>query len=191
MSDRVFYNGRMEPLNKNKKNKVLFVVAHKDFRDEEYFITLEVLEKGGVSVETASSDNSPAIGVKGGEAKVDITLSVANPENYDAIVIVGGRGIRDYFNDPDLKELITGFNNKGKKIAAICAAPVVLAKAGVLKGKEASVWHTEDDMEYADILKEEGADFIEKDIVVDGNVITARDPESAAEFGKIIVSAIN
>ena len=181
----------MEPLNNNKKKKVLFVVAHKDFRDEEYFITREVLEKGGVSVKTASSDNSPAIGVKGGEVEIDIVFSAADPEDYDAIVIAGGRGIRDYFNDPVLKSLVIGFNNKGKTIAAICAAPVVLAMAGILRGKEASAWHTEEDMEYADLLKREGADFAKKDIVVDGNIITARDPESAAEFGKVIVSAIS
>lgn len=185
------YNETMEPLKKDKKKIVLFIIAHKDFRDEEYFITREVLEREGISVETASSDTSSAVGVKGGEVNVDILFSSADPSQYDAITIVGGRGIRDYFDDASLHGLIKDFYNGDKVVTAICAAPVVLARAGVLKGKKATAWHTTSDMECPNILKEEGAIFVEDDIVADGNVITARDPESAAGFGRAIILAIS
>jgi protease I len=180
----------MELLNENKKN-VLFIIAHSDFRDEEYFISRDTLERSGINVVTASSSLSPAIGVKGGEAKIDILLSDVELDDYDAIAIAGGRGIRLYFEQNDLHDLIRNFNNKGKVVAAICAAPVILAKAGVLSGKKATAWHTSDNMEYPEDIKMFGGVFVDDDIVIDGKIVTAKNPESSKKFGEAIASLID
>jgi protease I len=180
----------MDLLNKNKKRKVLFVIAHEDFRDEEYFIAREALEELGVDVVTASSDLSPATGVKGGEAKIDVLLSDVVLDDYDAIAIAGGRGARLYFEMTDLHDLIRNFNKEGKVVAAICAAPVILAKAGVLSGKKATAWHTSENMEYPEEIKMFGALFVDEDVVIDGKVVTANNPESSRKFGETIASLI-
>jgi len=179
----------MDLLNKNNKC-VLFIVSHEDFRDEEYFITREMIENSGINIVTASSDKSPAKGTKGGEIAVDKLFSEISPDDYDGVVVVGGRGIRAYFKNTELQELLKGFFNAGRVIGAICAAPVLLAEAGLLRGKKCTAWHTEEDMEYPNVLIGSGAVFVDTDIVVDGRIVTAKSPEYAKKFGEAVASLI-
>jgi protease I len=79
--------------------------------------------------------------------------------------------------------------SQDKILASICISPVILAKAGVLKGKKATVW-TDFTKSQAKILEKEGAIFEEKPVVVDGKIITANGPGSAEEFGKKIIEVL-
>ena len=79
---------------------------------------------------------------------------------------------------------------KQKILAAICIAPAILAKAGVLEGKNATVWSSVLDKGPIKILEENGANYVEKDVVVDGNIITANGPQAASEFGRKIVEIL-
>src|SRR3989344_326100 len=73
----------------------------------------------------------------------------------------------------------------GKKLAAICIAPTILARAGVLKGKRATAWTSALNKKSIDILKENGAEYVDKPVVED-EIITANGPESAEEFGNVL-----
>lgn len=169
---------------------MLFVISHEDFRDEEYFITRDMLESLGINIVTASSDKSPAKGIKGGEAIVDKLFSDVSPEDYSGVVVAGGRGIRAYFKNAELHDLLRSFFNAGKVVGAICAAPALLAEAGLLSGKKSTAWHTDEDMEYPNILTGSGAVFVDTDIVVDGRIVTAKSPEYSRKFGEAIASLI-
>lgn len=164
--------------------KALFIIAPADFKDEEYFVPKRVLEENGIESATCSS-SSQAKSVGGKIVKPDILLSKGTTD-YDAIIFVGGAGARAYFNDKKAQQLAKGFNSQGKIVAAICIAPSILANAGILEGKRATSFPSEQDN-----IKSKGAVYTDEDVTVDGNIVTANGPRAAEEFGKKIVEMLN
>jgi protease I len=171
----------------NDMAKVLFVIAHDGFRDEECFDTKEVLKDQEVII--ASTEISPATGSLGGQITPDITIDDAlnRIDEFDAVVFVGGPGANVYFDNPTAHKIAQSAKNV---LAAICIAPVTLAKAGVLKGKRATVWDDGQGTQ-AKILKENGATYVAEDVVVDDNLITANGPKAATKFGEAILKKLS
>jgi len=168
--------------------RVLFVVAQENFRDEEYSVPKGIVEKAGVSTATASPDGGVCRGVLGGRVKADLKLSDVKPGDYDAVVVVGGGGSQKYlWNNRELHGILKSAFDGGRVVAAICLSGAVLAKAGVLKGREATVFETPESLK---ALRDGGAKHVREDVVVDGKVITAVGPQAAAEFGERIVEAL-
>jgi len=165
-----------------KGKKVLMVIAHHDFRDEEYQRPRHIFEKVEMKVTVASSDTLPAKGMLGLEVKPDILLSQAKVEDYDCLVFVGGRGAQEYWDNPLAHKLLQEAVNQGKIIGAICIAPVTLARAGILKGKKATVWSSS-----SEDLKSGGAIYTGAQVEVDGKIVTGNGPDAAKPFGKAIV----
>jgi hypothetical protein len=116
------------------EKKVLIVISHENFRDEEFKEPYSLLVGSGVIVTIASTDTSTATGMLGMNVKPDIILEQVNPEDFDALVVVGGTGCRNLWNNTTLHNIIQSFNITKKTIAAICIGPVVLGKAGILEG---------------------------------------------------------
>jgi protease I len=160
--------------------KVLMIIAPKDFRDEEFFEPKEALEGEGAEITVASRTTDEVTGMKGAKVKPDITLDQANVNEYDAVIFVGGSGTSTYFDDARALAIAKEAHEKGKKICAICIAPVILANAGVLKGKRATAWNYEGEIEKG------GATYTGEPVEVDGNVVTAHGPEAARKFGQTI-----
>lgn len=169
------------------KLSVLMVLARDGFRDEEYEVPRSILEENDVEVTVASSDTMPARGVLGLEAEVDILLEDANVKDYDCIVFVGGPGAKDYWNDEAAHLLAKAAFDSGKALGAICIAPVTLANAGVLKGKNATVFETR---ETIGAFRKEGVVYTGDDVTVSGRIVTGRDPEAAAGFARSILSVL-
>lgn len=169
--------------------KAVMVIAFRDFRDPEYFIPKEILEKAGIEVKTASNKMGTAIGAEGGDTKVDLLVSEIDVNNFDAIIFVGGPGCLDALDNEDSYKVAKEAIENNKVLAAICISPVILAKAGVLKGKNATCW-TDFTKSQARILEKEGAIFVERDVVVDEKIVTANGPEAAEEFAKAIVEVL-
>ena len=170
--------------------KAVLIIGFKEFRDEEYFIPKEILESAGVKVKTASSSLSLAIGNLGGEANVDLALDDINVDDYDVILFVGGQGAVKYLDNERAYKIAREAIEKNKILAAICIAPVILAKAGVLKDKKATVWNSAMDKSAVKILKEFGAVFKKENVVVDGKIITAKGSEFARDFANTIISLL-
>lgn len=170
-----------------KQKKAVMIIAFRDFRDAEYFVPKEILEKGGILVKTASNREGTALGADGGEADVDLLLEKINPEEFDAVIFVGGPGCLKNLDNEISYKLARETLEKGKILGAICIAPVILAKAGVLKDKKATVWTSTLDKSPAKILKENGAEYLQEKVVQDGNLITAEGPKAAEDFGKKIL----
>ncbi len=167
--------------------KILMVIAFRDFRDPEYFIPKTAFEKAGFIIKTASNKEGIAVGADGGEAEVDVSIKDIDINGFNAVVFIGGAGCLKYLDNNDSYSLIKKAAEKKLFLAAICISPVILAKAGVLKGKRATIWSGPMAKEPIAILKANGALYQEAAVVVDGNIITANGPEAAIAFAETII----
>ena len=164
------------------------VVAPENFRDEEFLEPKKVFENNGAKVVVASKGVQEAKGMFGTTTRVDLDIGEVNIEDYNAIVFVGGSGSSIYYNDSIALNIAREAYTKGKIIGAICIAPGILAKAGILKGKRATIWDSGDN-QHINMLKENGAKYTGNNVEQDENIITANGPHAAEEFGKKIVEA--
>lgn len=179
-----------ETNNYRQSKKIVLIVARESFRDEEYFVPKEILEKGGVEIKTASDKTGIARGAEGGEVKVDLLVQEINPADFDAVVFIGGPGALEHLDNKISYKLARDTIERGKILAAICVSSVILARAGVLKSKKATVWSSVLDKSTVKILKEGGAIYEDENVVIDGKIITANGPSSAKEFGEKILSIL-
>jgi len=145
---------------------VLMIIAPENFRDEELFETKKVLEENGFSVRIASKTTGEKKGMLGGIANAEISLSDVNVDDYKAIVFVGGVGSSAYFDDKEALDIAKTAYEKNKIVAAISIAPTILANAGVLSGKKATVW--DGNGEFSKRLEEKGAEYTGNDVERDG-----------------------
>ncbi|MDR3048567.1 MAG: DJ-1/PfpI family protein [Elusimicrobiota bacterium] len=167
--------------------KALFVVQPDTFRDEEYFEPKKILEDAGVKVITASLKLGEMKGKLGRNTTAEILLQDVKADDFDAIVYIGGGGADTYYANADaFSKPAKEFFADGKITASICIAGIILAGAGVLKGKKATSF-----IDGKDALLKGGADFTGKSVEIDGNIITANGPTAASDFGKAILEALN
>jgi protease I len=166
--------------------KVVIIIASDNFRDEEFSNTKKALQEHGVDTTVASSKLSESHGARGLiKVKPDMLVSKININDYDGIAFIGGIGAEEYFNDPTTHKLATDAYAKGKIVSAICIAPVILANAGLLKGKQFNVWPSE-----VKTVEAKGGIFNSKSVVIDGNIITAKDVDASLEFGTKIAERL-
>ena len=154
--------------------KVLMIIAPERFRDEELFVTKEELEKDGHETVIASTVKGICPGSRGGFATATLTLNAVQTRDYDAVVFVGGGGSKIYFANEEVLRIAKEMYKKKTVVAAICLAPVILANAGILKGKNATVAGTE-----AKTIERKGAKYM-------GHIVTGNAPKSSRLFGQKI-----
>ena len=115
--------------------------------------------------------------------KVDIALSDADPDEYAALVLPGGVINGDFVRaDADAVAFVKAFFDSGKPVAAICHAPWVLAEADVVRGRRMTSWPS-----LQTDLRNAGAEWVDEEVVIDGNLITSRKPDDLDAFGAAIV----
>ena len=173
-----------------KDKKIVLIIAFRDFNDEEYLIPKQALKAAGFEIVTASSNLGEAIGSYGDEAAIDLLMKDLEVKDFTAIVFIGGSGSSKYFEDPSAHRIALEAVLEGKLLAAICIAPVILARAGILKGKNATVWSSNLDKSFINILKKEGVNYTAKSVVTDGKIITASGPAAARAFAAEIVDKL-
>ena len=178
----------MEQTLENKK--VAIIMAFKDFRDAEYFVPKEILERAGAKITPVSIQKGKALGADGGDVDIYLTLEELELVDFDAIVFIGGPGALKELDDEKSYNIIKETVLQNKVLGSICISPVILAKAGVLKGKKATVWNSTLDRGPIKILKENGAIYIPEEVVIDGKIITANGPDAAEEFGTKLVGVL-
>ena len=166
---------------------ILMVIAPSDFRDEELFVPEGFFEKNGADVVITSETKGTAKGMLGGTASVDLSVSDVDISDYDAVVFVGGSGIEShklYENKAYLK-LAADAENSGKIIGAICLGPMVPAGAGIMSGKNATVF--ESGRSY---IIGKGANYTGAEVTRDGRIITGEGPHAAEEFARTVAGAL-
>ena len=168
--------------------KVLMVVPHTQFRDEEFFEPKKILEEEGAKVVVASTTVRTCRGIKGGVAQAEVAIADAKADDYAGIVLCGGSSVPEFlWNDKKLHELVAAMATAGKVVAAICLSTVVLAKAKLLAGREATVYWLPQAIEE---LKTAGAKYVQETLVIHNNIILAEGPPDAQRFGQAIRAAL-
>ncbi len=172
-----------------QNKQVLMVIAQKGFRDEELAVPQKVFSDSGLNVIIVSDSLDEAVGKLGARVRPDAEISKIDFAEFDAVVIVGGPGSRDYlWNNKLLHMGLSVVHSKGGVVAAICISPVVLAKAGILKDRTATVFP---DKEAIAELRKAGARYQNRDVVVDSNIVTGRDPQAAEKFAREVVNILS
>jgi len=164
---------------------VLMVLAPENFKDEEYFNTREELEKAGNNIIVSSTKDVALSSKESKQVVTDILIDEVDIADYDAMVLIGGDGAKVYFEEEKVLEMCYQTFEQGKVLGAICIAPGILARAGVLTGKKATSFPSEQPT-----LDEAGAITIDSHVVVDGQIVTADGPEAAHDFGIKLVEVI-
>ncbi|MDI6882859.1 MAG: DJ-1/PfpI family protein [Patescibacteria group bacterium] len=170
--------------------KIAMVIAQQDFHDEELFIPRSIFLQEGAEVKIVSTKKGEAIGSYGGVIDVDLTFSQLKVADFEAILFIEGSGAMKYIDDEKCHQLAQEAISKNKVLGAIGIAPAILARSGVLKGKKATVWRSTLDKSAVKILKEEGANYQEEKVVIDGKIVTADGPQSARKFGETVVRVL-
>ena len=171
--------------------EVIIVIAQEGFQDKEFSDTKEAISKAGFRCDVASSSTSIAKGKLGLEIHPDITIEDAliGLDMYRAVVFIGGPGAVSYFDDAKVQGLAKIALDKEKLVCAICIAPMILAKAGLLKGRRATVW--DGDGKQSEYFGLHGIEYTSEDVTVDENIITANGPEAALAFGEKIAELLS
>jgi len=172
----------------SENKKILMVIAEKNFRDEEFLVPQKEFVSEGFNITVVSTSLREAIGKLGAKVKPDIEIRKVKFLEYDAIVISGGSGSKEYLWDNEI--LLDGIKkmfSAGKIVSAICASPVVLARSKILSGKKATVFPGAEEIKE---IKEAGAIYTKENVTVDGNIITANGPESSKGFARAIIKEL-
>lgn len=168
--------------------RILFVIAPEQFRDEELLEPKHLLEAAGARIAIASTKTGVATGMLGAKVMPQMLVRDAKAADYDAVVVVGGAGSpKHLWNHLPLLALVRDRANAGKVVGAICLSGAVLGKAGVAKGKRATCWPDETAIA---ALRNGGATYEKADVVVDGRLVSADGPPSAAKFAEAVATAM-
>lgn len=178
---------------KKLEGKKIAILATDGFEQVELTEPKKILEDEGAQVTVLSVDKTPRE-IKGWDktdwgktVKVDGLVKDAQPTQFDALVLPGGQINPDKLRiDQDAVNFVKQFVATGKTTAAICHGPWTLIEAGVVKGKTMTSWpsvHTD--------LKNAGANWVDKQVVVDGQFITSRKPEDIPAFTDKIIEALS
>jgi len=168
--------------------KVLFVIAPDRYREEEFKVTSGIISEAGIEYDVASTKEGTCIGMTGGEQEANLKISDASEKDYDALILIGGLGTRDFlWADDDLCKLTKEFGEAGKVVAGICLAPVIMARAGVLKDRQATVFEFPASLK---LLEDGGANYVNIPVVSDMNIITANQPVASEKFAEAILEKL-
>ena len=147
----------------------------------------QALEEAGAQPELVSLEAGEITAYqhidKGDTKKVDAVVSSADPDEYGALLLPGGVINGDFIRAAaDAVVFVRAFFEAGKPVAAICHAPWVLAEADVVRGRRMTSWPS-----LRTDLRNAGADWVDEEVVVDGNLVTSRKPDDLDAFSAAIV----
>jgi protease I len=166
------------------KGKKVAILAADMFERVELEQPRQALEDAGAEVEIVSIDDGEIQGFDhfdpANSVQVDRTVEEVSPDDYDALLIPGGVGNPDQLRgDENAVSFVREFHSAGKPMAVICHGPWVLVEAGIVRGKRVTSWPTlETDIRNA------GGDWVDEEVVVDGNLVTSRKPDDIPAFNR-------
>ena len=170
------------------KEKKVAVFLADGFEEVEAITPVDLLQRAGITVDTVSiTDDNLVKSARKVKILTDKVIGEIDFSEYDMLVMPGGPGTGNYFKSQLLLDNVLKFSkdNENKRVAAICAAPTVLASLGILEGKNAVCFPACED----DLLK--GKAILKKErAVVDGNIITSRSAGTAMDFSLAIIGEL-
>lgn len=161
------------------------IISADNFEDSELLVPYYRLKEEGIPVDVASISRGTITGKHGYEVKADLALGEVNPESYTLLVLPGGKAPAAVRKEPKALDICRGFFAHNKPVAAICHGPQTLISAGLLRGRRATCYKT-----VADEMREAGALYEDSEVVVDGNLITSRQPSDIPAFMREIMKKL-
>lgn len=162
----------------------ILVPLAEGFEEIEAVAIIDILRRAGITVITAGLDNLAVRGAHNITVQCDVLLSAVDVKALDGAVLPGGMpGTKNLLKHSLLRDILVALDREEALVAAICAAPIVLAAAGVVKGKRATSYPG-----YEKEMNE--ADYSTDAVVADGNVITSRAAGTAVPFALALVEKL-
>ncbi len=153
------------------------IISADNFEDMELFVPYYRLREEGVEVDVASMKRGRIKGKHGYEIEANKTFEQVDPKEYELLVVPGGKAPEAVRKDPAAVRIAGFFFRENRPVSAICHGPQVLITAGLLKGRHATCYRS-----VAPELKGAGALYEDKEVAVDGNLVTSRQPSDLPAF---------
>lgn len=170
--------------------KRVLIMATNGFEQSELMGPKAALEAAGIETVVASSQAGEIKGWKdknwGESVPVDALIADMNASDFDALLLPGGQMNPDILRMDDAAiDLVEDFNDAGKPIAAICHGPWLLVEADVVEGRTVTSWPS-----VRTDLTNAGANVVDQEVAIDGNLITSRKPDDIPAFSKALIDAL-
>ena len=171
----------------NVQGKRIAILVADGFEQVELLEPRKALDQAGAKTEIISPANGRVKGWNmkewGEQVQVDVPLEQANPENYDALLLPGGVMNPDHLRmNPKAVEFVKTFIDSDKPVAAICHGPWTLIEADGVEGHTMTSWPSlKTDLENA------GANWVDKEVVRDGHLVTSRKPDDIPAFNREMI----
>jgi len=153
------------------------IISADNFEDSELLYPYYRLKEENIEVDIASLTREKIRGKKGYEVDVDITVNEVEPEDYDLLILPGGKAPAQLRKEKKVLEIAEHFVKNNKPVSAICHGPQILISAGLLEGKNATCYQS-----VANEMKDEKVNYVDSEVVVDGNIVTSRRPGDLPAF---------
>ncbi|HEX8263261.1 MAG TPA: type 1 glutamine amidotransferase domain-containing protein [Allosphingosinicella sp.] len=161
----------------------ILMIATDGFEDSELIEPRRILRERGADVTVASLEKREIRGSHGTSVEADTAIGEVDADGYDALVLPGGTRNADKLRDDErVVAAVRAFAEAGKPVAAICHGPWLLVEADVIRGRTVTAWssiHTD--------LRNAGADVIDQEVVIDGNIVTSRKPDDIPAFTEALI----
>lgn len=157
--------------------KKALIVSADDFEDLELLVPLYRLREAGLTVEVAAERRGTIIGLHGYSVPVDLTFAEVNPDDYALLVLPGGKAPQAIRHLSEPQAIARSFMTANKPVGAICHGPQTLLSAGLITGRRATCYRT-----VAAEFSAAGVLYEDSEVVVDGNLVTSRQPSDLPAF---------
>jgi protease I len=169
-----------------KQGKRVIILVEEMYNEFEFWYPLYRLREAGVEVVVVGSGSADIYKSKAGlPAKVDTSADQVSSADFDGIIIPGGYAPDHMRRHPSMVKLVKDLFEAEKVVAAICHAGWMLASAEIVEGRTVTGFFAiKDDLIHA------GANYVDQEVVVDGNLITSRTPDDLPAFMRAILEAL-
>jgi protease I len=177
--------------NENLQGKKVAILVTDGFEQDELLKPREALNKAGAQTKVVSLKPGPVKGWDitnwGKEVPADLTLDNARPDDFDALLLPGGVINPDKLRmEPKAVAFVKAFFDANKPVAAICHGPWTIIEAGVARGRKIASWPS-----LKTDIRNAGAEWVDKEAVTDGNLVTARKPDDIPAFNQAMIELIS
>jgi protease I len=164
----------------------ILILATDGYEDSELLVPRRTLIDRGASVTLASLEKGEIKGDSGAKIDADCMIGDIDADSFDGLLLPGGTKNPDALRmDQGAVALIRRFVESGKPVAAICHAPWLLVEADVLRGRTVTGWPS-----IRTDLRNAGAEVVDREVAVDGNIVTSRKPEDIPAFTEAFIGLV-
>ncbi|HEX9079120.1 MAG TPA: type 1 glutamine amidotransferase domain-containing protein [Desulfuromonadaceae bacterium] len=161
------------------------IVSADNFEDSELLVPYYRLQEAGYRVEVGAAKKGIIHGKHGYEVTADKSFDEIDPTDYNLLILPGGKAPEAIRHNGKVQEIARHFMANGKPVGAICHGPQTLISAGLLAGRRATCYRT-----VAKELQEGGALYVDREVVVDGNLVTSREPADLPAFMREVMRLV-